>query len=173
MKIISIISWKGGIGKTSSAVNLSSYIKMQGNRVCVVDLDPQHSPSKHFGIYPGQLKNKATIYDLLYAAINDCDDEMDDLVHKAIVKSTTVDVIPATPKLSALDKVLPTATCREQLLKGVLSYIKDEYDFIFIDCHPGGDLFVINALTASDSVILPVEAHILSTDGLDQVEKMI
>lgn len=172
-KVISVVSWKGGVGKTTSTVNISSYLQMRGKRVCVVDLDPQHSLSKHLGIFPGHLKDRPTIYDLLNYAINECDEEMYDLVHNAIFKSSTVDVIPATPKLSALDKVLPTATCREQLLKGILSYIKDEYDYIFIDCHPGGDLFAINALTASDSVILPVEAHILSTDGLDQVEKMI
>jgi len=173
MRILSIISWKGGVGKTTSAVNISSYLAMQGKRVCAVDLDPQHSLSKHFGIFSGQLKNRPTIYDLFNAAINDCDDEMNDLVHSAIVKSTTVDVIPATPKLSALDKVLPAVTCREQVLKQILSYIKDEYDYIFIDCHPGGDLLAINALATSDAVILPVEAHILSTDGLEQVEKMI
>ena len=172
-KVISIISWKGGVGKTTSAVNISSYLHMQGKRVCVIDLDPQHSLSKHFGIFPGHLKNRPTIYDLLNAAINDCDDEIEDLVHKAIYKSSTVDVIPATPKLSALDKVLPTATCREQILKGIISHIKNEYDYIFIDCHPGGDLFAVNALTASDTVLLPVEAHILSTDGLEQVENMI
>ncbi len=172
-KIISIISWKGGVGKTTSAVNISSYLHMQGKRVCVIDLDPQHSLSKHFGIFPGHLKNRPTIYDLLNAAINDCDDEIEDLVHKAIYKSSTVDIIPATPKLSALDKVLPTATCREQILKGIISHIKNEYDYIFIDCHPGGDLFAVNALTASDTVLLPVEAHILSTDGLEQVENMI
>ncbi len=172
-KVISIVSLKGGVGKTTSTVNISSYLKLQGKKVCAVDLDPQHSLSKHFGIFPGHLKDKPTIYDLINCAINDNDEDIDELVHKAIFKSSTVDVIPATPKLSALDKVLPTATCREQILKGILSYIKDEYDYIFIDCHPGGDLFAINALTASDSVILPVEAHILSTDGLDQVEKMI
>ena len=135
-KVISVVSWKGGVGKTTSTVNISSYLWMQGKKVCVVDLDPQHSLSKHFGIFPGHLKEKPTIYDLLNHAIDDADEDIEDMIHKSIFKSTTVDVIPATPKLSALDKVLPTATCREQLLKGILSYIRDEYDYIFIDCHP-------------------------------------
>ena len=173
-KIIAIISWKGGVGKTTSAVNISSYIKMQNKRVCVVDLDPQHSMSKHFGIFPGQLKNRPTMYDLFNAAIDEASDtELNDITHKSIIKTTTVDLISAIAKLSALDKVLPTATCREQLLKNILKFIRDEYDYIFIDCHPGCDLFAINALTASDSVIIPVEAHPLGLEGLDQVEKLI
>lgn len=109
-KITSIISCKGGVGKTTSAVNISSYIHTQGKRVLAVDLDYQHNLSKHFGIFPGHLKDKPTVYDLFNAAMDDCsDDEMNELVHNAIVKSTTVDVLPATAKLSLLDKVLPTA----------------------------------------------------------------
>ena len=173
-KTISIISCKGGVGKTTSAVNISSYIHLQGKRVCAIDLDYQHNLSKHFGILPGHLKNKPTIYDLFMAAIEDCPpDEMNELVHRAVAKSTTTDVIPATAKLSSLDKILPTATCREHILKNIIQYIKDEYDYIFIDCHPGCDLFAVNALTASDSVLIPVEAHPLGMEGLDQVEKLI
>ena len=124
-KITSIISCKGGVGKTTSAVNISSYIHTQGKRVLAVDLDYQHNLSKHFGIFPGHLKDKPTVYDLFNAAMDDCsDDEMNELVHNAIVKSTTVDVLPATAKLSLLDKVLPTATCREYILKGILKHIK-------------------------------------------------
>ena len=173
-KITSIISCKGGVGKTTSAVNISSYIHTQGKRVLAVDLDYQHNLSKHFGIFPGHLKDKPTMYDLFIAAMDDCtDEEMSEMVHKAIVKSTTVDVLPSTAKLSLLDKVLPTATCREFILKGILKHIENEYDYIFIDCHPGCDLFAINALTVSDSVIIPVEAHPLGLEGLDQVEKLI
>lgn len=98
---------------------------------------------------------------------------MDALVHAAIRKTSTVDVIPATPKLTALESILPSATCREQLLQYILSFIKEEYDYIFLDCHPGSALLTQNALTASTSVILPVEAHVLSSDGLAQEEKMI
>ena len=98
---------------------------------------------------------------------------MSELVHSAIVKSTTADVLPSTALLSSLDKVLPTATCRENILKELLHYVKDEYDYIFIDCHAGGDLFAVNALTASNTVILPVEARPLGVEGLDQVEKLI
>ena len=173
-KIISVVSCKGGVGKTTSAVNISSYMQMQGKKVCAVDLDPQHYLSKHFGIHPGHLVDRPTIYNLLNAAIEDTeDDEMDKLVKESIIHSTTVDVIPSTAKLSSLETVIPTATCRERLLEYVLSFLKNEYDYIFLDCHPGLDMFSENALTASDSVLIPVEAHILSSDGLNQVEKMI
>ncbi|MCI8472258.1 MAG: ParA family protein [Clostridiales bacterium] len=174
-KTISVISCKGGVGKTTSAVNISSFIHTQGKRVLAVDLDYQHNLSKHFGIFPGHLKDKPTVYDLFNAAMDDdcTDSAMNEMVHNAVVKSTTVDVLPTTAKLSLLEKVLPTATCREFILKGILKHIKDEYDYIFIDCHPGCDLFALNALTVSDSVIIPVEAHPLGLEGLDQVEKLI
>lgn len=173
-KVISVISCKGGVGKTTSAVNISSYMQMQGKKVCVVDLDPQHNLSKHFGIHPGHTAGRPTIYDLLNAAINDEDDtKLEELIKRSLCQSTTVDVIPSNARLSALETVIPTVTCRERLLEHILSFIKKDYDYIFLDCHPGLDMFSTNALAASDSVIIPVEAHILSSDGLDQVEKMI
>ena len=173
-KIVSFISCKGGVGKTTSAVNISSYIHKQGKRVLTVDLDSQHNLCKHLGIIPGQLRGLPTMYDLFMAAMDDCPaEEMNALIHRSIVRSTTVDVLPSTARLSSLDKLLPTATCREIILKGILQYIRDEYDYIFIDCHAGGDLFTVNALTVSNTVLLPVEAHPLGVEGLDQVEKLI
>jgi len=136
-KIVSFISCKGGVGKTTSAVNISSYIHRQGKRVLAVDLDSQHNLCKHFGIIPGHLKGRTTMYDLFMAGMNDCSpEEMSKLVHSAIMKSTTVDVLPSTALLSSLDKILPAVTCRENILKEILRYVKDEYYYIFIDCHP-------------------------------------
>lgn len=114
------------------------------------------------------------ITDLFLAAINDCDDEvMAKLAQESICRTHTVDVIPSTVRLSSLETVIPTATSREHLLEYILSFIKEDYDYIFLDCHPGLDMFSLNALTASDSVLIPVEAHVLSSDGLNQVDKMI
>lgn len=173
-KIISVISCKGGVGKTTSAVNISSYMQMQGKKVCAVDLDPQHNLSKHFGIHAGYPSDFPTVCELLEAAINEADEkEMETMVQESICQSTTVDVIPSTGRLSALETIIPSAMCPERLLEYVLSFIKKDYDYIFLDCHPGLDVFTKNALAASDSVLIPVEAHILSSDGLEQVEKMI
>ena len=160
-KVISVISCKGGVGKTTSAVNISAYLQMQGKRVCVVDLDAQHNLSRHFGIWAIPSAEAPTITELFRAAIDDCSDEtMQQMIRDSICQTTTVDMIPSTVQLSSLEAVLSTATSRERVLEYILSFIRK-------------DLFSINALTASDSVLIPVEAHILSSDGLEQVEKMI
>lgn len=173
-KVISVISCKGGVGKTTSTVNISAYMQMQGKKVCAVDLDPQHNLSKHFGIHPGHLTDRPTIYTLLREAINEAEDnEMEKLARQSIIHSTTVDVIPSTAKLSSLETAIPTAMCPERLLDYILSFLKKDYEYIFLDCHPGLDVFTKNALAASDSVLIPAEAHILSSDGLEQVEGMI
>ena len=120
-KVISAISYKGGVGKTTSAVNISSYLQMQGKRVCTVDLDPQHNLSRHFGILPGHLKNRPTIYDVINAAIQEQEDrKIEQLIKDCICHSTTVDVIPSTVRLSSLEKVIPSITSCEHLLDYIL-----------------------------------------------------
>lgn len=173
-KVISVISYKGGVGKTTSAVNLSSYIQMHGKRVCAIDLDPQGNLSSHFGIFPGQLKGKPTMYNLIQGLVEDLDDsEMSELVQQSICHSTTVDVIPSIPRLANTEKSIPMATNCEGLVRRLVSFLKDNYDFIFIDIHSGWDIFSVNAMTASDSIIIPVEAHGFSYEGIAPILGMI
>jgi len=121
-KIISVVSCKGGVGKTTSAVNISSYMQMQGKKVCAVDLDPQHNLSKHFGIHPGHLVDRPTIYNLLNAAIEDTeDDEMDKLVKESIIHSTTVDVDSGKIGFKvAVNVSYLTVETQEYLLKSII-----------------------------------------------------
>ena len=110
-KIISVISCKGGVGKTTSAVNISAYLQMQGKRVCAVDLDAQHNLSRHFGVWAIPSAETPTITELFRAAIDDCSDEtMQQMIRDSICQTTTVDMIPSTVQLSSLETVLSTAT---------------------------------------------------------------
>ncbi len=173
-KVISIISCKGGVGKTTTAVNLSASIQKEGKRVCVIDFDHQHNLTMNLGIDQASLEHRVTIGDLIETAINDPDDDMmSALIDDSIISTNSVDLIPATGKLAALENIIPMATSREHLLDYIISFLKSRYDYIFIDCHPGLDNFSQNALTASDSVIIPVEAHVFGAEGLEQTAAMI
>ena len=120
-KIISVISCKGGVGKTTSAVNISAYLKMQGKSVCAVDLDAQHNLSRHFGVWAIPSAETPTITELFRAAIDDCPDEtMHQMVRDSICQTTTVDMIPSTVQLSSLEAALSTATRRERVLEYIL-----------------------------------------------------
>ena len=127
-KVISVISCKGGVGKTTSAVNISAYLQMQGKRVCVVDLDAQHNLSRHFGVWAIPSVETPTITELFRAAIDDCPDEtMQQMARDSICQTTTVDMIPSTVQLSSLEAALSTATSRERVLEYILSFIKKDY----------------------------------------------
>lgn len=171
-KVISIISCKGGVEKTTTTVNLSASIQNEDRHVCVINFDHYHNLTMNLGGDQISLEHHTTIYDLIETAINDPDDEtMFVLVQDSIKSTNTVDSIPATDKLAALENIIPMATSREHLLEYIVSFLKNRYDYIFIDCHPGLDDFSQNAL--NDSVIIPVEAHILGTEGIEQTAAMI
>lgn len=124
-KTISVISCKGGVGKTTSTVNISAYLQMQGKKVCVVDLDAQHNLSRHFGVWAIPSEQTPTITELFRAAIDDCPDEtMKQMVYDSICQTTTVDMIPSTAHLSSLETVIPTATSREHLLEYILKRLR-------------------------------------------------
>lgn len=174
-KVICTATCKGGDGKTTSTVNISAYISKR-KKVCVVDLDPQHSLTTHFGVRQNDLKVCKTIYDVFFYLIDqdDIDDEeLSELVHACIVHTSEVDLIPSTTKLARLVKLMPSVPNCERILEYALSFIKEEYEYIFLDSHSGFDLFCHNALACADSVLIPVEANIFGCEGLGEVLPII
>lgn len=174
-KVICIISCKGGVGKTTLAANLGSCLG-QTNKVLIVDLDPQHSLTTHLGVSQIGLKGSVTVTDIIYYFTTEDweEDELATLMQKSIVHTENfVDIIPSTTRLAGLQKALPSVPECERLLTYALASLRPQYDYIILDCHSGFDLYAQNALAASDSVIIPVEANRLCTEGVNQVLPVI
>jgi chromosome partitioning protein len=156
-KIISIANQKGGVGKTATAINLSTALAMCGCRVLVVDIDPQSNSTSGFGLKNDSVEN--SIYELLIDKkdARSCitDTESDNL----FVIRSNINLVGIEIELVGMDK-------REFVLKNKLDGIKDEFDFIFVDCPPSLSLITINALTASDSVLIPVQSEYYALEGL-------
>lgn len=163
-KVISIANQKGGVGKTTTAINLSAAIAKKGYRVLLVDLDPQGNATSGLGI--SKQKGTLTSYDVL---INDADS------HEAI-QNTMIDtlfVLPSSIQLAGAEVELVSMEEREYRLKEVLCTVVDEYDFIIIDCPPSLGLLTVNALTASDSILVPIQCEYFALEGLTQLMNTI
>lgn len=160
-KVIAIVNQKGGVAKTTTTLNLGSELAKAGKKVLLVDFDPQASLSVALGIRNEEIQ---TIADLMQLEIQD-----EPLPEKqdVIIQIHDMDLIPANIVLSTAEIFLVNATCREQILKTVLAEYKKEYDYILIDCGPSLGMLTINALTAADSVIIPVDGEFLSAKGLE------
>lgn len=176
-RVICAISCKGGCGKTTLAANIGSYIG-KINRVLAVDLDPQHSLTTHLGIQQSKLNGRLTITDVIHyfttEAENWDENQLASIMQRCIIHTeNNVDIIPSTTRLAGLQKALPSVPECERLLGYALSSLHPQYDYILLDCHSGFDLYAQNALAASDSVIIPVEANKLCTDGVNQVLPII
>ncbi len=157
-RIISLLNQKGGVGKTTTTVNLAAAIAAAGNTVLVIDLDPQTHLGLHFGID----ETAASVYDLL----------MDDDVSakNAVVKARkNIDLITSEVDLAAAESELASKTDRHDLLAHKLAPIKDKYDYILIDCPPSLGLLTINALAASKELIVPMQTHFLALQGVSRL----
>ena len=163
-KIISFANQKGGVGKTTTCVNLSAYLAVMGQKVLIIDLDPQGNATSGVGVE--KRKNLKTIYDLI-----DGESPIDEVIVETRIDG--LDIIPSTVDLAAAEISLVSMSNREKILKNILENIKNSYDFIMIDCQPSLGLLTVNALTSSDSVLIPMQCEFYPLDGLTQLMNTI
>lgn len=164
-KVIAIANQKGGVGKTTTSVNLGVGLVNAGAKVLLIDCDAQGNLTQCMGIsYPESLEY--SLATLMYSVIADNELNLDECIK---THDEGVDLLPANIELSGIETSLVNTMSREFVLKNVINIIKDkrEYDYIIIDCAPSLSMLTINALTAADEVIIPVQAHYLSAKGLE------
>ncbi|MBR3841512.1 MAG: ParA family protein [Erysipelotrichales bacterium] len=160
-KIIAVSNQKGGVGKTTTSINLAAGLAYLENRVLLVDLDPQGNSTQGIGQATNDAQN--TIYDVLLDEVQ----AEDAIIH---LNQPPMDLIPASISLAGADLEMANYKFgKEQLLKNKLDVIKDKYDYIIIDCPPSLGLLNTNALTASDSVIIPVQCEYYALEGVTQL----
>ena len=158
-KVVSIANQKGGVGKTTTAVNLSTILAKKGKKVLLIDADPQGNATSGLGID----KNvNFSVYDVL---VNDV--EIENTLAKTVVKN--LDVCPSNINLAGAEVELVSMMSREHRLKEKINSQKDNYDYIIIDCPPSLGLITLNAFTASDSVLIPVQCEYYALEGLGQL----
>ena len=157
-KIVAIVNQKGGVGKTTTCVNLAAALKYLGKRVLLCDFDPQANATSGMGV--DKRKVKFTSYDV---TINGVDPE------KAVVHTKFGDVLPSSADLAGAAVELIGTNDREHQLKAVLEKLKDRYDIIFVDCPPSLELLTLNALCASDGIMVPVQCEYFALEGLSDL----
>ena len=160
VSVISVANQKGGVGKTTTTINLAASIAQRGYHVLIVDIDPQGNATSGLGIEKSEIDE-----DIYRVLINDVPLK-DTIFHTSTAK---LDLVPATINLSGAETELISMMARETRLKSALDTVSGDYDFIFIDCPPSLGQLSINAFTASDSILIPVQSEYYAMEGLSQL----
>ena len=161
MKTICVFNQKGGVGKTTTNINLCAYLAMEGYRVLTIDIDPQGNTTSGLGLDKNNLE--FSMYDVLVS---------DTTMKEAIIKSDLVEnlsIAPSTMELAGAEVELINKENRERIMKDKLKEIEDEYDYIFIDCPPSLGVLTINALSCADSVLIPIQCEFYALEGVSQL----
>ena len=163
-KAIALFNQKGGVGKTTTNVNLSACIAAKGRKVLIIDIDPQGNTTSGFGI------DKNTTEYSIYDALLDSED-----IEKCIVKTKleNIDIIVSNMQLAGAEIELTNLKEREFILKKIIDKVKEQYDYIFIDCPPSLGLLTINSLTGVDSVLIPIQCEYYALEGVSQLMNTI
>lgn len=159
-RIIAIANQKGGVGKTTTSINLSASLAAKGKKVLMIDTDPQGNATSGFGVDKNELEN--TIYELI---LGEC--SIQDCILKDVVLG--VSVLPSNVNLAAAEIELIGVEKKEYILRNEIDWVKDSYDFIIIDCPPSLSMLTVNAMTTADTVLVPIQCEYYALEGLSQL----
>ena len=159
-RVIAIANQKGGVGKTTTTINLSACLAEKGKKILVIDTDPQGNTTSGFGLEKNDIEN--TIYELLLGEIS---------IEESIIKNAVegVDIITSNVNLAAVEIELIGVDKKEFILRNEVEWVKDRYDFIIIDCPPSLSLLTINSMTTADTVLVPIQCEYYALEGLSQL----
>lgn len=159
-RTIAIANQKGGVGKTTTSINLAASLAAKGKNVLVIDIDPQGNTTSGFGIEKNDLEN--TIYELI---LSEC--SIEECILKDVIPG--VSIIPSNVNLAAAEIELIGIDKKEYILKNEVDWVKDKYDFIIIDCPPSLSMLTINSMTTADTVLVPIQCEYYALEGLSQL----
>ena len=159
-RIIAITNQKGGVGKTTTSINLSASLALKGKKVLVIDIDPQGNTTSGFGIEKNDIEN--TVYELI---LGEC--SIQDCIIKNVIDG--VSVLPSNVNLAAAEIELIGVDKKEFILKKEVDWVKDSYDYIIIDCPPSLSMLTVNAMTTANTVLVPIQCEYYALEGLSQL----